>query len=198
MSHFLRYRTEHPLVRVGQANDGGYVIADVPVAYDGLLSGGVSDDISFENQVLASLKHVASENCYAFDATLARLPHGADERITFVPHHLGAGEAERNLATYLAPLQNALVKLDIEGSEFVVLPQIREHLHKVAQLVVEIHTPADIRLHPAYYAAVAQFTDDARVPALMKLVMRTHTLVHVHPNNGPGTHLVAGGGVAVS
>lgn len=51
--------------RVGRNNDGGYVIVE-PFTYDCLISAGIADDTSFEQQFLQLYSDIP---CFAFDGT---------------------------------------------------------------------------------------------------------------------------------
>jgi hypothetical protein len=53
--------------------------------------------------------------------------------------------------------------------------------------VLEVHTPGDIRLHPDYFKGLADITDEYMLNLLTK-IKDTHTLIHVHPNNGCKTY----------
>ena len=86
MDDFLVYKSTYEKIRVGKDNDGGYVIANLPGEYDMLISGGISGDISFEQHFLDRYKNIS--RCYAFDGTVAKLPH-PDDRITFIKKNLG-------------------------------------------------------------------------------------------------------------
>ena len=47
------YKSEFPKERIGKNNDGGYVICNIPnIKYDVLISGGISNDTTFEDQFL--------------------------------------------------------------------------------------------------------------------------------------------------
>ena len=52
MNTLILYNSPFQKKRVGKDNDGGYVIVDLPGEYDILISGGISDDISFEQNLL--------------------------------------------------------------------------------------------------------------------------------------------------
>jgi len=183
MDDFLVYKCHYEKKRIGKDNDGGYIIADLPGEYDMLISGGISGDISFEQRFLDRFINV--NKCYAFDGTINQLP-GNDERITFVKKNLGADNSESlsNLNEYLVQGKNIFMKIDIEGHEFRLFPAILPDLFlNVKQLVLEIHTPADIQLHPDYFKGLHDI-HGKQLFELMKLINKTHTLVHFHGNNG--------------
>lgn len=182
MDDFLVYKTEYEKIRVGKDNDGGYVIANLPGEYDSLISGGISGDISFEQQFLDRFK---TSSCYAFDGTINTLP-ASDNRITFIKKNLGTNNDDNlcNLNEYLCQSKNIFMKIDIEGHEFRLFPAILpEHFSNIKQLVLEIHTPADIQLYPDYFHGLGDI-QNTHLISLMKLINKTHTLVHFHGNNG--------------
>ena len=77
------------------------------------------------------------------------------------------------------------MKIDIEGHEFRVLPCIIENncFTKIKQLVVEIHSPADIAMFPDYFKGLQDIKNEHMFGLINKL-NNTHTLVHFHANNG--------------
>ena len=48
MEHLRVYQSPYPKIRLGNNNDGGYVICDLSANYDVFLSGGIGNNISFE------------------------------------------------------------------------------------------------------------------------------------------------------
>jgi len=181
MEHFTVYQCPHPKFRVGRDNDGGYVIASLPGHYDLCLAGGVLDDISFEEHFVT----IYPVDCYAFDGTVDTI---ATKHVNFVKKNLAAETTENttNLQEYMANASNIFLKVDIEGHEFRVIPALIKNgdIHKVKQLVLEIHTPADIQHAPDYYQNLADVTNETMF-SMMKELVKTHTIVHFHANNAP-------------
>jgi len=191
MQHLILYKCPFPKRRVGKSNDGGYVIAELPGTYDLLLAGGVSDDISFETQFLDIHSDLT---CYAFDGTVKSLPQ-QDSRVTFVNKNLASENSETttNMREYMLDKQNIFMKMDIEGHEFRVLPTFFEdnRIQSIKQLVVEIHSPADIQMFPDYFKGLS----DIKNPQMFRLlenINKTHTLVHFHANNGCKMNVIDG------
>ncbi len=168
----LRVYAAPALIRIGKDNDGGYLIADLPIEYDTFLSGGISDDVSFEIQLLEKCKTL---RCHAFDPTIDRLP-ATHPRLQF--HKLAIGKSttqSTDLIPFLEEHQNAIIKMDIEGGEFDWLDSLTTcHLRRIAQLVIEFHNVRTL----------------GRWDLLQRLA-ETHRLVHLHPNNYAGA---SGGG----
>lgn len=190
MNNLIIYDVPYTKTRLGRPNDGGYVVSDLPGEYDAIISGGVGGDVSFEQALLDRYPVF----CAAFDGTVDKLPV-QDNRISFVRKNLGAVEcaATTNLRMFMEPFSNLFLKVDVEGHEFRVIPALSEpYMLKVKQLVLEIHTPADIQLYPTYYAGLADVSTSGHLFRLLEQVNRTHTLVHVHPNNACATNTVDG------
>ena len=188
MEHLILYNTQYEKKRIGKPHDGGYVLCNLPNQYDCLISGGISNDISFEQ---AFLDQHPSIPCYAFDGTVQDLPV-PDSRISFVRKNLGKEETATltNLHSTIDRYSNIFMKIDIEGHEFRLFPSFSEdHMKKIKQLVIEIHTPGDIQLFPDYFQGLSDITNTNMIDLFQKM-NRTHTLVHVHPNNGCKTHYV--------
>jgi len=190
MNNLIIYSTGYTKTRIGKPNDGGYVICDISNTYDCLISGGIANDISFEQAILNAYGPMP---CYAFDGTINRLPI-TDNRIQFIKKNLGNRESDvlTNLHATMEPYSNLFMKIDIEGHEFRLFPTFSEQqMNKIAQLVVEVHSPGDIQLHPTYFLGLSDITHTVMIEFLEK-INKTHTLVHLHPNNGCQTYYVEG------
>tara|TARA_Y100000389_G_C17470632_1_gene530321 strand:+ start:2834 stop:3565 length:732 start_codon:yes stop_codon:yes gene_type:complete len=185
MDTLILYTSEFPKKRVGKHHDGGYVIVDLPGEYDLFLAGGISGDISFENAILSLFPKL---KCLAFDGTIKQLPKNANHSITFVKKNLGSKNTERltDLQEYMHDANNIFVKIDIEGHEFRLLPTLftSGYINKIKQLVVEIHSPADIHMYPGYFSGLSDI-HNSDMFELFRNLNTTHTLVHFHANNGP-------------
>ena len=145
MEHLILFTPSYPIERIGKNNDGGYIVCNLPGEYDLFISGGVSNDISFEQHFLK--KH-PNLKCYAFDGTINSLPEN-DSRITFIKKNLGKETSETtNLKSYMDSFEDIFMKIDIEGHEFRLFPELETYMTKIKQLVLEIHSPGDIKLHP--------------------------------------------------
>ena len=174
---------------MGQSSDGGYVIAELPGTYDRLLSGGVGQNIDFERALLDA--HPALQGD-AFDGTVQGLPV-AHERLTFHRQNLG-NAATTGVNTWreaMLPYHDLFVKLDIEGHEFRLLPEIIAGgcMPRIKQLVLEIHTPADLRRAPQQYPGVGDVSHEFMFNLLAAL-NETHVLVHLHAVNFAPVHFV--------
>lgn len=183
MENLILYNSPYSKVRIGKVNDGGYVIINLPNGYDLFLSGGIKDDISFEEQLLQLYPNLI---CYAFDGTIDNIPN-TDKNIKFIKKNLGNIDNNKltNLHEYMKNSNNIFMKIDIEGHEFRIMPTLIEnnYINKIKQLVIEIHSPGDIQLYPNYFKGLSDITNDKMFNLFNKL-NKTHTLVHFHANNG--------------
>lgn len=185
MENLILYNSPFPKKRIGKSNDGGYVIAELPEDYDIFISGGISNDISFEVDFINNY----SKNiiCYAFDGTISSIPNHNNPNIKFIKKNLGNENNENttNLLEYMNEYNNIFMKMDIEGHEFRIMPVIIEHNYmlKIKQLVIEIHSPGDIQLYPDYFKGLSDI-HNKQMFDLLQQINKTHTLVHFHANNG--------------
>ena len=159
------YKAPFCRYRLGRDGDGGYIVFDLPCTYDLLLSGGVSDDISFEVAFCSLHPQVP---CVAFDGTVEGLPE-KHPNITFFKKNIGKANTDSltNWHEYLNKFQNIFIKMDIEGHEFPWLSTLTTNqLQNVAQIVMEFHNP-NSAFHQEQFDKLNQ----------------THYLVHLHGNN---------------
>jgi hypothetical protein len=191
MENLTIYKSPFTKTRIGKPHDGGYVIAELQGEYDTFLSGGVSNDISFEKDFLERHPNL---QCYAFDGTISKLPEKSN-RITFVKKNLGSTNTTEitNLHEYMRDYNNIFMKMDIEGHEFRVIPTFFEngYITKIKQLVLEIHSPADILLHPNYYKTLTDIKNN-HMFEMLENINKTHTLIHLHANNGCNMNIIDG------
>jgi len=159
------YSSPFPKIRLGRDYDGGYVIADIPdIKYSLLVSAGIEDDISFEEDFIKKYKSL----CYAFDGTIEALPYN-NSSINFIPMNIGSKDdlKETNLHKLIENNNNLFVKIDIEGSEVPWIESLHtSHLDKIEQLAIEFHQ-----------SSINKNTD------IFNILNKTHVLIHLHPNN---------------
>ena len=175
-NHKRKYKggANHPLtlysanfsrIRVGKINDGGYVMYNIPnIKYNLLLSGGISDDTSFEDDFLNKFPNV---ECYGFDGTVDKAP-STNSRFHFIKKNIGSTNTDTltNLHEYLEKYSNIFVKMDIEGGEFEWLNSLTtSHMNNIAQMVIEFHNLTKQQL------------------SIFENINKTHTLVNFHGNN---------------
>ena len=218
MENLILYNSPYNKIRIGKSNDGGYVICELPDTYDLFISGGISNDISFEVNFLTKYSNDSNPNlkCYAFDGTISNLPiinntnNSTDtikSKIIYINKNLGYENTNTestestesytdtikvtNLYEYMKEYNNIFMKIDIEGHEFRLLPSIIENnnMDKIKQLVIEIHTPGDIQMFPEYFKGLSDIKNE-NMFKLLNNINKTHTLVHFHANNGCNKQII--------
>ncbi len=150
--------------RVGGKWDGSYVIADLTP--DVCYSYGSNDDIKFENGLYDAYKTPS----IVFDHTIEGITN-KPEYITF--HKKGLFTAE-DLMIHTSDYkgQNALLKMDIEGSEWRVYAE-NPDLSKFKQIVCELHF---FGIGYKYYPILVE---------ALKNLTKHHTPIHVHGTRWP-------------
>jgi hypothetical protein len=176
------YESPFEKVRIGnQSTDGGYIICKIPnIEYTLFLSGGVADDVSFEEEFLED--YSSNTEAHLFDASVKGLPEEyKDLKATFHTKFIGGEDTEEitTLKSYFQGGQKGIfVKMDIEKGEYSWIDSLTdEELSRIDQMVIELHYPW-------------------KFPARLKTIQRLYTffyLFHFHPNNcGPPLKLEDG------
>lgn len=161
-------------IRLGRANDGGYVILDIPgVQYDALFTAGISNEDSFEHAFLNKFPSLIG---FAFDGWIAQLPH-THKRLYYQRMNIDKDESPTatNALDLIRRHDNWFFKIDIENSEYLWFDSFCDSdLLRIAQLTMELHELG---------------SSEERWKTMARLA-HTHYLVHVHANNhGAGMEL---------
>lgn len=169
--------TDRPLIRIGGEGDGGYLIPDDLEGVGCCFSPGVSSISDFENEM--TLRGI---RCFLADYSVDAPP--LENRLfDFEKKFLGirSDEVFMTLENWVCRKwpegPDAILQMDIEGSEYqVILESDRELLRRFRIIVVEFH-----RLEALFDAAAFELVNLAFVKLL-----NDFELVHAHPNNcGP-------------
>ena len=137
---YLRiFQADHPKIRIGSSQDGGYVMMD-NIEYDCFLSCGIGNDIGFEKEFCSRYPLIP---CFAYDGTIDRLPE-ENGQIQFIKKNITSYESETttNLLDKFETYHDIFLKMDIETFEFRWLQKLSmEQIWKIKQLVIEFHFP---------------------------------------------------------
>jgi hypothetical protein len=169
--------TQYPLIRVGGANDGGYLLPDDFQGIDVCFSPGVGDLADFESDLLKRsgiLSHLT-------DGSVAAAPQTLRAK-SFMQKFLGAHDSERHITLDswmkgvedLSTGQDYILQMDIEGGEYAsILATPEEQLKRFRLMVIEIH---DVEAWgcPTLFKLVRQF---------FAKILKNFVVVHNHPNN---------------
>lgn len=161
-------------IRVGAANDGGYVMANY-FKTDGIAySYGISDDVSWDDNV-ADLGY----EVYMYDHTIIDLPHNRKEFHFFrngiadsCNHDKDVDTLENHLLINGHDSKNGMVlKMDVEGAEYGFMDMVKETtIMRFDQIVFELHS-------------LNMYKNQERVKRFIEKMNQTHIPVHVHANN---------------
>lgn len=172
---------QHRKLRLGNDWDGGYVLPEVALACDGLLSIGVGPDVSFDRAFARRGVPV-----FQFDHTVAGPPPGRQRHAGFHFERRGLGPVSEgdflSLTDMLARLRAAGVrrpalKFDIEGAEYDALaPVPAETLAAFEVIVCELHGFDQLTSRTAFQ----------QVLRLLQQLCAAHVPVHLHGNNYGG------------
>lgn len=164
-------------IRMGRQHDGGYVMIDDFKIIKGIYSFGISDDISWEKDIMNYTKKKIPLHLY--DPTIARLPE-YDEHLEFHKEGIaGMNDPLTHMKTMETILKDCgginqdhlLLKMDVEGAEWDFIATVPDNImRKFQQISFELHGC----INPGNKQKVLN--------ALEKL-NRTHQAVWIHGNN---------------
>lgn len=167
--------TEHPLIRIGGARDGGYLVPDDLDGITACFSPGVDRVATFETDMIHRGMKVFQIDASVEESPLTH-PNNQFERkflgISTRGHFITLDDWV-NQKVGDAP-GDLILQMDIEGAEWLTLAQVSEAtLKRFRVIVVELHN-----LH----MMVEPFLPDLFTPVMERL--RAHfDLVHLHANN---------------
>jgi FkbM family methyltransferase len=165
-----------PLVRLGPAGDGGYLVPDDLENIKACFSPGVSDEAGFE---LAFANR--GVRCFLADASVPEEPV-KHENIFFDPLFLGAiSDSKRFISledwVNQKSVENGdlILQMDIEGAEYDVLRSAPPELLKRFRLIaIELHNFEFILTNKLAALSFERF---------LNILLEHFEVVHIHPNN---------------
>lgn len=161
--------------RLGNNNDGGYIIAILEGNYDFYISAGISTEESFSRDFI-ELYNMNKHNCAAFDGTINNYPYNYTKKIIFYRRNISPirSDTTSNLSYFIDNYNDIFLKMDIEGSEYPWLESLTENqLKKFKQIVIEFHGINDDSWGT---------TLNDKIKCFEKL-SKTHYALHIHGNN---------------
>jgi hypothetical protein len=180
--------------RFGKIGDGGYVI---PVEFCNekniLLSFGINNDVSFENQVL---NETSLTSIYCFDPSIVCLPTNSNPNLKFFKQGISNFPPNNNYLT-LNNIFNSVVsekdydliniKMDIESYEWDIINSLDiSIIKKIGFLTLEFHL---IDTNNFIKELFLPFLVRKRLNILKKL-MNEFYLIHLHANNHNYFHYI--------
>jgi hypothetical protein len=156
------------LIRIGKDNDGGYLVNKNDILKsECLLSFGINDDWSFEEQFL----NIKDCPLYGYDNSVNREISFFAGTKKHIRKNIGKNNTDDEI-TFESVIENKgkniFLKCDIEGSEYKILDSIIKHTKFFSGIVIEFHDIQD------------NFNLNEMANFVSKLDQK---LVHVHINN---------------
>ena len=167
---------EGRLIRVGPHGEGGYVIFDMLNELNTIVSIGIGMDTSFEEDL--NYKSNRSLLFHLFDHT-ARPIRKLPENFNFYSTGIASYVEGNHLITLEAIVQRclnehsvSLLKIDVDGSEYEALPQVRRETYShFEQIVIEFHDLAGNSML------------DGTLRKILQTLSEDFFVIHLHPNN---------------
>ncbi|MBN1237749.1 MAG: FkbM family methyltransferase [Gammaproteobacteria bacterium] len=173
-----------PLIRLGPAGDGGYLVPDDLTGIEHAFSPGVSTESGFESDLAARGMRV-----FLADGSVAA-PPVSNPGFVFEKKYVGCvlDEQFTTLDDWKRRMipdgdGDLLLQMDIEGAEFEALLNASDAL--LAQfriMVIEFHYLQQL-YNKSFYVIVSR---------LFAKLLKQHSVVHIHPNNCCGSVRGAG------
>jgi len=178
MNNLLKFlkpkKTNSTKVRVGDLNDGGYVVPELALEKcESLFTYGVGPTFEFERQFAEKYK----KPVHMFDHTLGKDSY-SDGLINFYNEGLGFEKNCKDFEHHYNKIQkngDIFLKIDIEGGEFDFFEKtdIDFLMSKSNALCLEFH-------YIEYPQNISKFCE------IMKKINNNFTLIHLHGNNNAG------------
>jgi hypothetical protein len=165
------------LIRIGSPNDGGYVLPQCCIDNtEILLSFGISDDWNFEKDF--STKSKAMFISYDYSIKNSYIPRREDflsvfdnKRGFYIPKFLDLYDDDSHICfnTIFNTTESnlILIKMDIEGGEFLVIPQLIPYLDRIVGLIIEFHS----------------IDNNPQFEQILNVLLQKFYIAHFHGNN---------------
>ena len=174
----LPKKMDSNLIRIGINGDGGYLIPDILTDSFFCISIGCNNEWSFERDLFSkyNVRSVIVDE-------VTKQPADLFPELFYIPKFLGRRTSRKYvsfdginkfLEFNAIKSQSIILKIDIEGDEYAVLPTIKnEFLKKVKIIVIELHN-----LELIQYQKFYDYFNN-----LQKNLFSKYSCVHLHPNN---------------
>lgn len=160
-------------IRLGDANDGGYILDSDLISVDLCLSFGIGDNMRFEEEIANYVDRV-----FMFDHTI-EAPILSKPNMRFFKKGLGIESDSRfftleEVVEMALPFNDAVLKIDVEGAEVDVLSNFpSDGLKHFKQIALELHGLHSLG-NDVYFSGLVQ---------TLKNLNSNHVLISAHANN---------------
>jgi len=163
--------------RLGNPHDGGYIVNDLILKNTKrLISIGIGREESFE---LEWAKQFPTTIIEAYDGTYPcndlchKFPERINQNIFYVNNDVGCSDKQIPLNTVIDNKNNILLKIDIEGGEYVIFNNLQTYTN-LTGLILEIH---DLYI----------LENRKKIVELINQNFKDLILFHIHGNSWGGT-----------
>jgi hypothetical protein len=184
-------KSSYPLIRIGDGNDGTYLIPDDLKNISGCFSPGVNNFKNFED-ILTAKYNINCHMCdFSSDVAHFRTPLKVPSQ-TFLKKWLEAESSDDSISledwvSSLCPSGDLILQMDIEGAEYRNIIHTPDPImSRFRILVIEIHS-LDAMCH-------ANILKNVFSP-FFKKIESMFDCIHVHPNNASRDFVIPGTGI---
>lgn len=160
-------------IRVGDANDGGYVLVEDFSSKDVCLSLGIGDNDSFDQELAGKIQAIHMYD-HTIETTPSSMPNAYFHKVGISAKRQPGFVTLEDCLESIPSSTEVILKIDIEGTEWEVFANVRvETLNRFKQIAVEFHG-----LH--------RLNDDKHfnlVTESLDKLNKNHAVVNVHANN---------------
>jgi hypothetical protein len=136
------YDVKSPKLRIGNTNDGGYILNELIVNNTKrLVSVGMGMEDTFERDWFfrfdKQTKIEAYDGTYPCQTLCTQFHEHVNKNIFYVKQNVGFGENQIPLNVLIEDKKNTLLKVDVEGAEYQLFDNV--DLSNVTGLLLEVH-----------------------------------------------------------
>jgi len=165
-------------IRLGPEGDGGYLVPNDFTGIEACFSPGVGTISGFDEDC-ADL----GMTVFLADGTIEK-PTVMNDRFKFIKKYIGATTNDNFITiddwvySSISSKDDLILQMDIEGFEYEALLSVSDNLIKRFRIIiVEFHGLNQFWNKPFFKIARQVFLK----------ILRTHTCIHIHPNNSNGS-----------
>lgn len=184
INYFKPTLTNYKLIRIGENNDGGYLIPDILNEIKYCFSAGVGHTNKFESDLKRfEVKSFLAD--YSIEKNIRDI-NKFDFLKKFIASH--DDETSKNINSWIIEkiskkeLNETILKLDVEGSEYEILSSLDETmLREIKILIIEFHS----------LEMIGDENTNKILTSILKKLSKYFYVAHIHPNNCCGIHDVS-------
>lgn len=171
------YNTNSPKIRLGNANDGGYILNQIILSNtERLISVGIGGEDAFELQWAEQYPNTfieAYDGTYPCNNLCHKFPDRINKNIFYVHNDVGFKEKDIPINVIADNKRNVLLKVDTEGAEYSIFDNFYPDTN-LTGLILEVHDLHEER-------------NREKLVQLIQHNFQNLVLFHIHGNSWGGT-----------